>query len=356
EQVAVLFGFRLYDLEDEFFLAEAVIARQIQLPGDLVQLLQRFAFKLGHFQAASPLHISWPRERDCETDDTDADAGHQLPCFWASRQSRRKRSNPLSVSGCWIMRCNTPKGMVATWAPAKAAWVTWSGWRMLAASTCVSILCKSKICTHWATTSMPSWLMSSRRPTKGLTKAAPARAANRAWLAEKIKVTLTSTPWAARAAVASRPARVADAGRQHLRIYIMQIEDLYTLGHHFHAVVVDVVQAAHERTDQSGAGPGGQQGLVGGENQGYVDVHPLGGQGCGGLQACGGGGHLDDHVVGDFSQNPAFLHHLPGAGAGHLGADGPVHQPGDGGDALVEIGPLPGDEGGVGGDPGQDAP
>src|SRR5690606_22454331 len=209
EQVAVLFGFRLYDLEDEFFLAEAVIARQIQLPGDLVQLLQRFAFKLGHFQAASPLHISWPRERDCETDDTDADAGHQLPCFWASRQSRRKRSNPLSVSGCWIMRCNTPKGMVATWAPAKAAWVTWSGWRMLAASTCVSILCKSKICTHWATTSMPSWLMSSRRPTKGLTKAAPARAANRAWLAEKIKVTLTSTPWAARAAVASRPAGVA---------------------------------------------------------------------------------------------------------------------------------------------------
>src|SRR5690606_19322785 len=180
EQVAVLFGFRLYDLEDEFFLAEAVIARQIELPGDLVRLLQRFAFKLGHFQAASHLDISWPRERDCETDDTDADAGHQLPCFWASRQSRRKRSNPLSVSGCWIMRCNTPKGMVATWAPAKAAWVTWSGWRMLAASTCVSILCKSKICTHWATTSMPSWLMSSRRPTKGLTKAAPARAANRA--------------------------------------------------------------------------------------------------------------------------------------------------------------------------------
>ena len=52
-------------------------------------------------------------------------------------QSSRNFLRPMSVSGCLMSICSTLNGMVATWAPALAASMTWIGLRMDAASTCV---------------------------------------------------------------------------------------------------------------------------------------------------------------------------------------------------------------------------
>ena len=46
-----------------------------------------------------------------------------------------KRTMPESVSGWWIIICRILNGSVAMWAPARAAWVTCSGWRIEAART-----------------------------------------------------------------------------------------------------------------------------------------------------------------------------------------------------------------------------
>ena len=56
---------------------------------------------------------------------------------------------------------------------------------------------------------MPSWLMSSRRPTKGEMKAAPALAASNAWEGEKHRVTLTLVPPWLSARQALRPSHVS---------------------------------------------------------------------------------------------------------------------------------------------------
>src|SRR5262245_59075166 len=53
-------------------------------------------------------------------------------------QSALNWTMPLSVSGWWTICWRTLKGSVATWAPARAAWVTWSGCRIEAARTSVS--------------------------------------------------------------------------------------------------------------------------------------------------------------------------------------------------------------------------
>jgi hypothetical protein len=58
-------------------------------------------------------------------------------------------------------------------------------------------------------TSMPLIPMSSRRPMKGDTKVAPARAASRAWLALKHSVTLTMVPPWVSARQALRPSHVS---------------------------------------------------------------------------------------------------------------------------------------------------
>ncbi len=54
-------------------------------------------------------------------------------------QSSRKARNPTSVYGCWTIFCSTENGMVATSAPARAAWMTCWGCRRLAASTSVAM-------------------------------------------------------------------------------------------------------------------------------------------------------------------------------------------------------------------------
>ena len=52
---------------------------------------------------------------------------------------------------------------------------------------------------------MPSWLMSSRRPTNGETRLAPAFAASSPWLVLKISVQLVLMPSSAKREIASRP-------------------------------------------------------------------------------------------------------------------------------------------------------
>ncbi len=56
----------------------------------------------------------------------------------ALSQSARNWTMPLSVSGWWTICWRTLKGIVAMCAPASAAWVMWSGWRIDAARTSVS--------------------------------------------------------------------------------------------------------------------------------------------------------------------------------------------------------------------------
>src|SRR2546429_232911 len=56
---------------------------------------------------------------------------------------------------------------------------------------------------------MPCSLMSSSRPTKGLTHQAPALAARRAWLGEKHSVTLTLVPSEASALQAFKPSGIS---------------------------------------------------------------------------------------------------------------------------------------------------
>ena len=59
------------------------------------------------------------------------------PHFLTFLQSARKRSIPMSVSGCRTSFCMTPNGTVAMSAPIRAASMTWRGWRTLATMTSV---------------------------------------------------------------------------------------------------------------------------------------------------------------------------------------------------------------------------
>src|SRR4030095_11343347 len=64
------------------------------------------------------------------------------------------------------------------------------------------------ISTMRPTSPIPSSLMSSSRPTNGLTKVAPARAASSAWLTDKHRLTLTLMPSLLNVLVADSPAGV----------------------------------------------------------------------------------------------------------------------------------------------------
>ena len=117
-------------------------------------------------------------------------------------------------------------------------------------------------------------------------------------------------------------------------------------------------RSPQEGADVGGTGAGGQQRLVGAENQGAVGGDALGGQGFDGLEALGGHGDFYDHVLGvQGVDGLALLDHRLGIGGGgfHLTADGAVH---DGGNFSQRLGVVPallGDEAGVGGDACDDA-
>src|SRR3954452_21117819 len=112
---------------------------------------------------------------------------------------------PLSVSGWWTICCRILNGSVAMWAPASAACVIWSGFRIEAARTSVSSSWIATISDSSRITIMPSWLMSSRRPTNGDSSDAPALAARSPWLAVKMSVQFVLIPSSANRDIASRP-------------------------------------------------------------------------------------------------------------------------------------------------------
>ena len=152
---------------------------------------------------------------------------------------------------------------------------------------------------------------------------------------------------------------VAHAGADDLGLDVgIVVENGHNVGDQIRAGLVDVVQPSQEGAHIGGAGPGGQQGLVGGEDQGAVGGDALGGQGLDGLQPLGGHGDLDDHVGGvDGVDLPALLHHGLGVLGGglHLAGDGAVHNGGDLPEGLGVVAALFCDQGGVGGDAADDA-
>ncbi len=90
-------------------------------------------------------------------------------------------------------------------APANADWVTWSGLRIEAARISASMSWIAKISASSRMTIIPSWLMSSSRPTNGEMSVAPALAASRPWFDEKISVQFVRMPSSAKRLIASRP-------------------------------------------------------------------------------------------------------------------------------------------------------
>ena len=152
---------------------------------------------------------------------------------------------------------------------------------------------------------------------------------------------------------------VAHAGRDDLGLDVGVVEEHVVDGlDELDAPLGDIVQAPQEGADVGGTGAGGQQRLVGAENQGAVGGDALGGQGFNGLEALGGHGDFYDHVLGvQGVDGLALLDHRLGIGGGgfHLTADGAVH---DGGNFSQRLGVVPallGDEAGVGGDACDDA-
>jgi hypothetical protein len=76
---------------------------------------------------------------------------------------------------------------------------------MDAARTSVSSSWIATISESSRTTIIPSWLMSSSRPTNGESRLAPAFAARSPWLAVKISVQFVLIPSSAKRLIASRP-------------------------------------------------------------------------------------------------------------------------------------------------------
>ena len=158
---------------------------------------------------------------------------------------------------------------------------------------------------------------------------------------------------------AQNVAGVADGGGDDLGGDLrIEGEDVGDVLNQSQAVLVDVVQTADEGADIGGAGPGGQQSLVGAENQGAVGGDALGGQHLDGLQALGGHGNLDDHVLGvDGVDGAALFDHALGIHGGGLDltGDGAVDDGADLLQGLSVVAALLGDQAGVGGDAADDA-
>ena len=130
--------------------------------------------------------------------------------------------------------------------------------------------------------------------------------------------------------------RVADRGRQDLRLDLVQGEDLGQLANDDHAVLVDVVQAAHERRDEARAGLGGKQALVGREDERAVRPDAFVAEPTDRLQAVLAHRHLDVDVRSDLGEVTALFEHAldvvaddlrghwTGGDLAHLGEEGVI--------------------------------
>ena len=150
---------------------------------------------------------------------------------------------------------------------------------------------------------------------------------------------------------------MADAGGDDLRGDAVGVEDLGDFGDEVGAADADVIEAADERADECGTGTGGEQSLVGREDERHIDFDAFGSQGMTRLESFHGHRNLDDHILVDFGNLAPFADHAFGVGGGRLdfAADGAVDDGSDLGYDLFEIASFFGDEGRIGGDSANDA-
>lgn len=150
---------------------------------------------------------------------------------------------------------------------------------------------------------------------------------------------------------------MADAGRDDLGGDAVGVEYLGDFGDEVGAADADVIETANERADKGSAGTGGEQSLVGREDERHIDFDAFGGQGMTRLESFHGHRNLDDHILVDLGDLASFADHAFGVGGGRFdfAADGAVDDGGDLGYDLLEIAPFFGDEGRIGGDSANDA-
>src|SRR5664280_994218 len=149
---------------------------------------------------------------------------------------------------------------------------------------------------------------------------------------------------------------VPDRGGQDLTLDVVEREDLGQLADDRHAVLVDVVQAAHERRDDARAGLGGEEALVGAEYERAVGLDALFGEARDGLQAVLAHRDLDHDVRGKLGEVAPLGQHSLHVVRDDFGRD---RAGGDLADRLEEV--VVGAahlrvEARVGGDPIEDAP
>ena len=146
---------------------------------------------------------------------------------------------------------------------------------------------------------------------------------------------------------------VADAGGDDLGVDVGVVQEHIMDGlNQVDAGLADVIQTAEEGADIGGTGAGGQQCLIGAENQGAVGGDTLRREDLDGFEAFGRHGDLDNHVLGIERVDGAALgdHPLGVCGRGlDLTGDGAVHDRGDLLQGLGIVAALLCDQAGVGG-------
>ena len=149
---------------------------------------------------------------------------------------------------------------------------------------------------------------------------------------------------------------MADRGGDDLRGDAAGAEALDDLGEHLAGVDRDVVEAAHEAGDVGGAGAGGQQRLVGREDERHVDRDAVGRELVGRRQPLLAERDLHRDVLVQLAQRPALGDHPGGVLGDDLGRDGSADQLADALDDVARVAVLLRQERRVGGRTGEDAP
>ena len=99
---------------------------------------------------------------------------------------------------------------------------------------------------------------------------------------------------------------MADGGHENLCGVVVVVEDRLDLADDVHAHVADRIQPAHEGADVGRPALRGQQGLQWREGDRDVGLDPFRGKALHGAEPVAGDGDLDDDIVGDLGQLPAF--------------------------------------------------
>src|SRR3990172_4893158 len=115
--------------------------------------------------------------------------------------------------------------------------------------------------------------------------------------------------------------RMADRRGQHFRLQVVKLDDRHQLADDVHAVLVDVVEAADKGRQQRRPGLGGQQALVGGEDERAVGLDAFLGEAVDGLQALLAHRHLDHDVGRQLGEVAALAQHALDVVGDDLGAD-----------------------------------